>query len=137
MVVDIDDLWILTKAGITIFRKLQNDSVQDQLFGALMSALNSFSSKVFEGELSTFGFGNKIFTIIRKNDIIFVGSHLKKVKEKKIIKELEFVIKKFFEVYPKDLLDNLLSKWDGDIDVFSDFGKHIYETTEEKFKELF
>ncbi len=102
-----------------------------------MSTLEIFTKKVFDGDLSTFGFGTIQFVLYQKNNFIFVGSYSKKVKEKKALKELEYIADKFFETYSSELLNNILTKWDGNIEVFSNFSKILEESPEVKFKDLF
>ena len=134
---DWQDIWILIKSGITVFRKVKNQYIEDQLFGALMSTLEIFTKKVFDGDLSTFGFGTIQFVLYQKNNFIFVGSYSKKVKERKALKELEYIADKFFETYSSELLNNILTKWDGNIEIFSNFSKILEESPEVKFKDLF
>ena len=52
MVKLIKDLWILTESGITVFSRVIDPRVNPQLFGALMSAINSFAEKLTEGGIS-------------------------------------------------------------------------------------
>ena len=134
---DYQDIWILIKSGITVFRKVKNQYIEDQLFGALMSTLDIFTKKVFDGNLSTFGFGTIQFFLYQRNNFIFVGSFTKKVKEKKALKELEIIADKFFGTFSSELLNNILTNWDGNIEVFSEFGKILDESPELKFKDLF
>ena len=70
----IRDLWIQKSDGIVLFSRVLNKKVEDQLFGALMSALNSFAEQLSEGGLSNFELSDKKFTIIRKKGLLFVCS---------------------------------------------------------------
>ena len=50
-----------------------------------------------------------------------ISSSEKKIKENTVKKEMNFIIKKFFSHFSKDILEN----WDGDVSVFEEFGKEI------------
>jgi len=132
----IQDVWILTSDGISVFSRLHDESLNEQLFGALMSALNSFAEEIAKGGLSNFQLSNKRFSIRKRNKFIFVASSNPKVKEKKAISEMEVIIEKFFNKYPQDLLTN----WDSDVSIFEDFEQNIedsLESTIKKFQKAF
>lgn len=97
----IQDIWIQKRDGIVLFSRVFNKKVEDQLFGALMSALNSFAEQLSEGGLSNFELSDKKFTIIRKKGLLFVCNYPKSVKEKKVNEEMEKISNKFFKRYPK------------------------------------
>ncbi len=40
------DLWILTESGTTVYSRVIDPRVNPQIFGALMSALNTFAEKL-------------------------------------------------------------------------------------------
>jgi hypothetical protein len=136
MVKVIQDVWIITENGINVFSRLHDESLNEQLFGALMSALNSFAEEISKGGLSNFQLSNKRFSIIKRNQFIFVASSNPKVKEKKAISELEIIIERFFNKFPHDLLDT----WDSDVSIFKGFEQNIedsLENTIDKFKQAF
>ena len=121
----IRDLWILTSTGVTLFSKVSDEErINPQLFGALMSALNTFAEKLSDGGISNFEMSNIRFVIVKRRDFLFVGSAPSKVKEKKVIDELKIISDKFFEVYTQEILTN----WDSDISIFSDFGIHVEQS---------
>ena len=101
-----------------------------------MSALSTFSESISEGGLKNFSFSNKTYTLIKENNFIFVGSHLKKKNEKKISKELRYIAAIFFNSYSNDLLSNIMDNWDGDIRVFSDFEGFLTEDPENKLQNI-
>ena len=121
----IRDLWILTSTGVTLFSKVSDEErMNPQLCGALMSALNTFAEKLSDGGISNFEMSNIRFVIVKRRDFLFVGSAPSKVKEKKVIDELKIISDKFFEVYTQEILTN----WDSDISIFSDFGIHVEQS---------
>jgi hypothetical protein len=132
----IRDLWILTNTGVTLFSQVSDEEkINPQLFGALMSALNTFAERLSDGGISNFEMSNIRFVIVKRRDFLFVGSAPSKIKEKKVIAELKIISDKFFEMYSQETLTN----WDSDISIFSDFGIHIEQSLDpsQKLKEAF
>ncbi len=111
------DLWILTESGTTVYSRVIDPRVNPQLFGALMSALNTFAEQLTEGGISNFELSNMRFSIIKRNQLLFVANSSNKIKVKKILKELQDISEKFFELYPEEML----KKWDSDVGIFDSF----------------
>lgn len=131
----LQDIWILSDSGIVLFHRLFDESIDDQLFGAMMSALNSFAEELAKGGLSSFELRNKRFTILKTNNLIFTATSDTHIKNKKIIKELNIIAQRFYAQYVL-----ILEGWDGEITHFSNFGKVIEESLEmdvDKFHEAF
>jgi len=128
---------VLASTGVTLYsRVMEKERLNPQLFGALMSALNTFAEKLSDGGISNFEMSNMRFVVVRRRDFLFVGTALNKIKEKKVVEELKVISDKFFDVYPADVLLN----WDGDINIFSNFGQFIENSLEnpiDKLKEAF
>ena len=136
MVKVLQDIWIITEGGIVLYHRVFDDKVDDQLFGGLMSALNSFAEELVQEGLSNFDLEQKRFTFTKRNNLLFIANSSKKVKEKKVMEELSNIIDRFFELYPKEFVDN----WEGDISTFLDFEKEIEASLEEtiqKFQKAF
>lgn len=132
----IQDLWILSEAGIVLFHRHFDEKLDDQLFGALLTALNSFAEELTKVGLSNLKVGDEIFYIKKRNEILFVANSNRNVKLKKIEEEIENIVKSFFSTYSKTMLEN----WDGDIDVFHNFEEKIADNlkvTAEKFQKAF
>jgi hypothetical protein len=122
------DLWILTLSGTTVYSRVIDPRVNPQLFGALMSALNTFAEKLTEEGMSDFELSNIRFSIMKMNDFLFVASSSKKVKSKKILQELREISDKFFELYPAETL----RRWDSDVGLFDTFEQVIKDSLEDK-----
>ena len=73
MVKAIQDLWIQRTDGIVIFSRVFHKTMEDQLFGALLSALNSFAYEIANGGLTNFEIKNIRFTIIKKENLFFIA----------------------------------------------------------------
>ena len=124
----LQDFWILTKSGVAVYQRVFDKKLDEQLFAMLMSALNTFAEEISKGGLSNFELSNKRFSIIQRNSFLFVASSKPKIKGNKVIAELEVISEKFFNLYSEDVLSN----WDGDIEMFADFGKEIEDSVEKK-----
>ena len=136
MVKVINDIWILTDAGVTVYSRVIDSRINPQLFGALMSALNSFAEKLANGGITNFELSKLRFTIIKKNNFLFVANSFNKTKEKKVLNELKSISERFFQLYSKEILKN----WDNDITIFSNFEKEIEDSldkTTKKFEDAF
>jgi len=116
----IKDLWILTENGVVLFSRVFDQTINPQLFGGLMSALNTFAEKLTDGGISNFEMSDLRFVIVKRRTFLFIGSSLNKTKEKKVIDELKLISDLFFEVF-----NEILVNWDNDVNHFSDFGDHI------------
>jgi hypothetical protein len=120
------DVWILHKSGIVVFHRPFKESVAPQLFGAMMSALNTFSEQLSDGGLSNFELNNKRFTIIKRRDLLFVANSSKQFNQKKVNRELEKISKKFLKLYSKEL-----ENYQGRTGAFSQFVEKIEDALED------
>ncbi|MFW9901445.1 MAG: hypothetical protein ACFFDY_09160 [Candidatus Thorarchaeota archaeon] len=121
------DLWILTEDGLTLFSRVINPNIGPQVFGGLMSALNTFAENLSEGGMTKFELSSVRFTIEKKHNFLFVANSSNDVKPKKVMKELKKVAELFFKVYPEDIIKN----WSRNIKEFSNFKEHISDSLEE------
>jgi len=125
-------MWIISEGGIVIVSRVYEETLDEQLFGALLTALNSFAEQIAQEGLSNFELGDKRFTILKKSHIIFIANSDKKIKPKKVLQELQAVIDIFFTVYSKETIDN----WDGDVSVFSNFEREIEDSLDDPIKKM-
>ena len=125
-------MWIVSEGGIVVFSRVYEKTLDDQLFGALLTALNSFAKEIAMEGLSNFELSEKRFTILKKAQFIFIANSDKKIKPKRVLQELKDVIEKFFTSYPKEVIDN----WDNDISLFSNFDKEIEDSLDEPIKKM-
>ena len=88
MLQHIDDFWILKDSGIVLFHYQSYEEVDKNLFGAITIALNSYADLLSEGGLSSFQFITKMFTFVKKEDIIFVSKSSVEAKEQNVKQEL-------------------------------------------------
>ena len=123
----LQNVWIMEKSGIVIFHRAFDESIAPQMFGAMMSALNTFADHLSNGGLSNFESNNRRFTFIKKHDLIFIANSSKSFPQKKVNKELGKVANKFLKLY-SDKID--LST--GKIGSFAEFNNEIEDSLEEK-----
>jgi len=128
----LQDIWILTHTGTVLFCRVFEAQMEKQLFGALMSALNTFAEQLADGGLSNFELSEKKFVLKKSGSYTFIASSSKKVKEKKLIEHLERVIEKFNKKFPEDWFKD----WDCDISVFEGFEEEIGESLENPIKQF-
>ena len=131
----VQDLWILSEGGIVVFNRVFNPKINEQLFGALMTALNSFAEELIEGGPMSFELSSVRYTIFKSHTFLFIANSDKKIKEKSVKEELQKISDKFFLKY-----SNTLENWDYEISVFSDFEPEIEDSLEEtitKFEKAF
>jgi len=136
MVKVIQDLWILTDAGIVLFNRVYDPKVSAQLFGALMTALDSYSKEIGMGHggINNFEIKNIRFTIIRNRNLLFVANSSKKFKEKKVLNELDIISERFITKYSEILND--FENWNMEISIFSDFEEKIEDKLENPVKKF-
>ena len=128
MVKILENIWIMTTTGSVIYHRKYDPIIDEQLFGAIISSLNTFAEKgLFEDSISSFVISDKILYLKKKNNILFVTDTSEKKKEKKLIRELDKVIEKFFNLFPPNIFIN----WDGEINQFESFEKEIEESLKE------
>jgi len=128
MVKILENIWIMTTTGSVIYHRKYDPIIDEQLFGAIISSLNTFAEKgLFEDSISNFVISDKILYLKKKNNILFVSDISEKKKEKKLIRELDKVIEKFFNLFPPNIFIN----WDGEINQFESFEKEIEESLKE------
>jgi hypothetical protein len=105
--------------------------VNEQLFGGLMTALDSFASELAKGGLSSFELSSIRFTILKEKGLLFVANSGKDVKDKKVQDELKIIAQKFSNKYSE-----ILDDWDGDVNPFSNFNDEIVDSLEDTIKKF-
>ncbi len=119
----VQDFWIITQAGKVLYKRVFNVKMHAQLFGALLSALTSFSKEITSSGLTNFQSSSYKFTILKKGQFDFVATSRSIDKVKKVQGDLKKISIKFFKKYAEILAN--WDNWNQDIDVFSDFEEDI------------
>ena len=103
----IQDIWILAESGVVVFHRVFDKHLDAQLFGGLMTALTSFAEKLSKGGLTNFELNSKRFSVIKSRSFLFIANSSKTFKVKKVVQELDSIVNRFFEIYPKEDLNNI------------------------------
>ena len=122
----------MSEDGIVLFSRVFNPKVDDQLFGGLMSALNTFAESLSDGGLSNFELSDKRFALMKMNKLLFVANASLTVKDKKLREEIKKIAEKFFTKYSEDMI----KEWNYDISVFYDFKKEIDDALKNPMKKF-
>lgn len=122
----------MSEEGIVLFSHVFNPKVDDQLFGGLMSALNTFAETLSDGGLSNFELSDKRFALMKMNKLLFVANASLTVKDKKLRDEITKIAEKFFTKYSEDIL----KKWNYDISIFYEFEKEIEDALKNPMKKF-
>lgn len=122
----------MSEEGIVLFSRAFNPKLDDQLFGGLMSALNTFAERLSNGGLSNFELSDKRFALMKMNNLLFVANASRSVKDKKLRDSIKKVAEKFFLKYPEDKIKD----WNYDISFFYDFEEDIENFLENPMKKF-
>jgi hypothetical protein len=116
----IEDLWILTDDGITLFSS--DDKIMDaQLFGGFLTAINLFVEELTNGYLKSFDTGTRRFYILKTPRLVFVASAPMIYRDEVVFEQLENVKDLFLELYPPEYFKT----WNHNTSEFSSFGNMI------------
>ena len=126
------DIWIVSDGGLVVFSRVYESTLDEQLFGALLTALDSFANEIAQDGLSNFEMSDMRFTIMKRSRFLFISNSDKKNKPKKVLQELQAVMEKFFTIYSEEIIDN----WDNDISIFSNFEKDIEDSLDDPIKKM-
>lgn len=105
---------VVTEIGKCIYSKSSDSSADKQLLTGLMSAVDSFTKKVFSGELESVSIGKSRYFIVSAHGLLFVARTELNVKDMVVRKELEELRNIFFEKFPPEKYSG---KWDGMTDI--------------------
>lgn len=119
----IKDLWILLFTGEVLFDRLNEQQVDPYIFGAMLSALHTYSEKILDGSLTSFEFGDTCYSILKKKTILFVAKCSRDIGEEKITEELNKMSEKFFTRYSDEYIEN----WNANPNKFDSFGEDVEE----------
>ncbi len=123
----LEDILIITTEGKVIVRRIKNPEIEGVFFSNLIRALNIFCQDFAHEQLNQFEFSEIRFDIIKKESLFFVGSSLKTVKHKKVLRVLQRIVDYFFEKYKNENLYNL----EGKAEILGEIENYINKTRDE------
>ena len=116
-----ENLWIILDTGIVLFTDLEEEKVNPDLFGGLISVLDNFAEVTLKGGLEFFEIDPNIYGVIKKHHLLFLASSSQKINIIDLLSEIEIIVRKFFTLYSSDIRN----KWDGNRDYFDSFKSEI------------
>ncbi|MBD3255897.1 MAG: hypothetical protein GF383_12445 [Candidatus Lokiarchaeota archaeon] len=117
----INDLWILTENGESVFYSNKKEPMESHFLAMLMSAVNSIANKLSKTDLTSIEFDDNKYNLLKRNGLLFVGRAEINTRKKSISKELQFISDCFFEKYGEDFIN----KWNSNAEYCVDFEKHL------------
>ena len=124
----INDIWILTIDGIVLFNTSENERVDTQLFGGLLSAITNFAKEISDSYMDNFVISNDRYYMKKENRLLFVIRTSKKIAEKTVNLMLKSIKEKFLIMYPEDFFET----WDYNTNDFLDFKEEIKDIAQIK-----
>ncbi|TXT56181.1 MAG: hypothetical protein BAJALOKI2v1_620015 [Promethearchaeota archaeon] len=129
----LQDIWVIKEdSGIVLFHRDKAGKFPAEIFGGLMSAIDSFAKNVNEAGISSFELSNVRFCLKKHNGILAIANSNSNIDRSKVHLELEKVINQFLQQYPIEFFKS----WDGNIEDFSDFEKDLEEILDSSSSQL-
>jgi hypothetical protein len=119
----IQDFWLFSKDGLPIAEFTGAQALDKSILGGLVSAIKIYSQQITSKGLQSLLLEDNKFTFIStlESSVILVCRTSSKVKEKKIQKICNHIVKIFEELYdPNDIIN-----WDGDVRFFDKFREKL------------
>jgi chemotaxis protein CheY-P-specific phosphatase CheC len=119
MVHIVEELWIFSRDGIPLVEIFKGTQINNILIGGFLSAMKTFAKEMSGKTLNSFTTGPHRFYIASSLEerAFLVCKYDSKVKEKKIKKVMEIIIKFFEDMYSINEIEN----WNGKISYFDKF----------------
>jgi len=123
MVSIIRDFWLFSKDGLPIAEFTGEQTLDKSIIGGIVSAIKIYSQQITSKGLQSLLLEDNKFTFLSVNqgNAILVCRTSSKIKEKKIQKVCNSIVKMFEELYDADDI----IKWDGDVKFFDKFREKL------------
>jgi hypothetical protein len=118
---NLQDIIIITTSGKVIASRITHPNIQEQLFGMLFSAFNSFTQEIFNNNLIRIEMNTIRLDLLHKNNIIFIGTSTKNMAPEETKKDLNLLAEHFFSKYSQDVL----TSWSGALYIFAEFENEL------------
>ena len=106
---------VLDKRNNILFERVNDQKFCSEFFGQVLVAFDALTKHIADGDLSNIEWGDKLITIKKNEEVIFLACCDSNAKEGKVNEELDIISKRFFDIYPKVLIED----FEGDRSVFS------------------
>ena len=117
-----ENIAVLDKQNNIIYERVNDQEFCSEFFGNVLVAFEGLTKHISDGELSNIEWGEKLITIKKKEDIIFIACTDPDVKVNKINEELTVVCNRFFDIYSMVLIED----FDGDRSIFSNSEQRFF-----------
>ncbi len=117
-----ENIAVLDKKNNIVFERVNDQEFCSEFFGQVLVAFEGLTKNIADGELSNIEWGDKLITIKKKEDIIFLACTDPDVKENKVNEELDIVCNRFFDIYPLVLIED----FEGDRSIFSNSEQRFF-----------
>ena len=128
---EFEELWILTKNGLTLFNTKVEQTEKNVLFGGFLTAINQVANNLAKEDLGSIKIGKQLLVLYKNpNTEILVLGRSKKVKsEKRLHHLLESIYQLFEEQFGSILLKDFSG---GNTFQFINFRTQLNEYFEDK-----
>jgi hypothetical protein len=120
--------YVVTATGTCIYSKSSDGKADQQLLPGLMTALDSFTKKVFSGELESASIGKSRYFVVSDHGLLFIARTDLNVKDNVVKKELEELQSTFFKKFPPE-------KYSGKWEEITDISAALDTSYDRYFKE--
>ncbi len=126
----IDEIWIITENGLTLYNQQFLDEGSADLFGGFVSAINAFASEIGMEEVRVIKGKNFKLTLAHYQDhrVSFVCRTPLDQNEDHIYEYLSFLKGKFVEYFGKEIKD-----WKGSLDDFKEM-KEVFNIEQDQLE---
>ena len=121
------DLWILLENGMVIYNHTFETSMDPQLFGGFMSAIQTVAMQLGGDGLSTLELASRTFYFAKSGQLLFIATVDRNIKPKRAQEELRSIVHQFFALYSDDRITN----WRGNLSEFDVFKHQIEQSFED------
>jgi predicted regulator of Ras-like GTPase activity (Roadblock/LC7/MglB family) len=101
--------YVVTEKGTCIYSKSIDSQTDKDMISGLMTAMESFTKKLFSGELESVSIGKSKYFVIANHGLLFVARTETNLKDNTVRKELEELRSIFFDKFPAEKYSD---KWD-------------------------
>lgn len=119
----IGDFWLFSKDGLPIAEFTGEQILDKSIIGGIVSAIKIYSQQITSRGLQSLLLEDNKFTFlsVHQGNAILVCRTSSKIKDKKIQKVCNGIVKMFEELYDADDI----IKWDGDVKFFDEFREKL------------
>jgi len=126
----IDEIWIITENGLTLYNQQFLDEGSADLFGGFVSAINAFASEIGMDEVRVIKGKHFKLTLAHYQDqrVSFVCRTPLDQAENKIFEYLDFLKGKFVDFFQKEI-----KEWKGSLEDFKDM-KEVFNIEQDQLE---